>query len=176
MKHVIRILPLLVLVALVWPGSLRATERQRDSSRLKDHLATLELKAAQANRTAQELESLNRNRSSWESHAYYLNSLRESVNAMGALLQQLEGMKPAAADLQARAIEQARPHLEEFAARVQGAITGLNENRRVIIHPDYRDGLRQLASNSQMLSQKLDAILDHHETGMRLAELDISLD
>lgn len=173
MKPFIRILPLVMLVALVWPASLRASESALDSSRVKNRLASLELEAARANRLAQQLESLNRSRVSWESHADYLSSLSHSVNQMGKLLQELEDMKPAAGNLQAKAIEHARPHLEEVAARLEGSITSLRNDRRIITHPDYRDGLRQIASNSQMLSQKVDAILDYHQASLRLAELEV---
>jgi len=173
MKRVIRILPLVMLIALVWPAALRATERELNSSQVQNRLATFELKAGQANRMAHELESLTRSEVSWESHAHYLNSLRHSVNEMGRLLLQLETAKPAASDLQAKTMEHARPHLEEFAARLEGAITSLNSDHRIISHMDYRDGLRQIASNANLLSQKVDALLDYHQASQRLGELEV---
>lgn len=175
MKHFIRILPLLTLIALVWPASLRATERLSTSPRVAEHLASFEMKAAQANRVAQELESLNRSRVSWESHADYLTTLRQSVNEMGSLLKELEMIKTSASHLQAKAIEHARPHLQEVAARLEGAIANLNDNRRIITHPDYQNSLREIASNADSLSQKMDAILDYQRAGMRLAELDVAV-
>ena len=172
MKLFTKIMPLLALVALVWPVSVRATERQ-SASQVADHLASFEMKAAEANRTAQELESLNRSRVSRESHAHYLNTLRDSVNEMGSLLQELETIKPAASHLQAKAIEHARLHLEEVAARLEGTISSLNSSRHIITNPDYQNGLREIASNTDLLAQKVDAILDLHQAGLRLEELDV---
>jgi hypothetical protein len=72
---------------------------------------------------------------------------------------------------QEKAIEAARPHLEDLAQRVQKAITWVNEDRNSISKTEYRDNLHGIWVSSDALYKDVDTVIDYHEARMRLNEL-----
>jgi len=140
-------------------------------SRTDDMLAQFENQAGEARREAERLESGNRNSLSWQSHARYLNTMREQVNDMGKMLAKLEASKSQATHFQEKAIQAARPHLEDVARRVENAINWLNEDRGSVTRADFKDNLQGLWVSSDRLYTDVDTITDYHEARMRLYEL-----
>lgn len=140
-------------------------------SRIDDMLAQFKSQAGEARRKAETLESATRNSLSWQSHVHYLGTMREQVNEMGKMLAKLEGSKSQATHFQERAIDAARPHLEDMAQRVGNAINRLNQNRRSVTRADYKDNLRGLWVSSDRLYTDVDTITDYHEARMRLNDL-----
>ena len=90
---------------------------------------------------------------------------------MGKMLAELEGMKPKATLFQEKAIEAARPPLEDMARRVGNALNWLNEDRRSIAKAEYRDNLHGIWVSSDALYRDVDTVIDYHEARMRLHEL-----
>jgi uncharacterized surface protein with fasciclin (FAS1) repeats len=141
-------------------------------SKIDDMLAAFESKAIETRRDAATLESKRRNfRLSWESHSSKLSVMKEHINEMGKMLAELEGMKPKATLFQEKAIEAARPHLEDMARRVASAINWLKEDRRSIAKAEYRDNLHGIWVSSDALYRDVDTVIDYHEARMRLNEL-----
>lgn len=176
MKRTARLFPMLVLgLSMILPGAAFAYDSEFGSPRVASHLSQLQVTAGEASRTADELESLTRNRVSWQSHAAYLASLRDSVNRMGGTLSELEALKPDASDLQVKAIDHARPHLETLAANVEGAILSLNADKNTIHQIGYRDNLRDIAERADTLVDTVDAIRDYEQASLRLGDLEVDL-
>jgi uncharacterized surface protein with fasciclin (FAS1) repeats len=141
-------------------------------AKIDDMLAQFESKAIETRRDAAMLESKRRNRQlGWESHASKLSIMKEHINEMGKMLAELEGMKPKATLFQEKAIEAARPHLEDMARRVENALNWLNEDRRSIAKAEYRDNLHGIWVSSDALYRDVDTVIDYHEARMRLHEL-----
>lgn len=141
-------------------------------AKIDDMLAAFESKAIETRRNAAILESKRRNtKLSWQTHAEKLNLIKEQVNELGKSLTELEGMKPKATLFQEKAIEAARPHLEDLAQRVEKAINWLNEDRGSISKAEYRDNLHGIWSDADQLYQHVDTIIDYHEARMRMHEL-----
>lgn len=141
-------------------------------SKIDDMLAQFESKAIETRRDAAMLESKRRNRQlSWQTHIDKLSVMKQHVNEMGKMLTELEGMKPKATLFQEKAIEAARPHLEDLAQRVQKAITWVNEDRNSISKTEYRDNLHGIWVSSDALYKDVDTVIDYHEARMRLHEL-----
>ena len=141
-------------------------------SKIDDMLAQFESKAIETRRDAAMLESKRRNRQlSWQTHIDKLSVMKQHVNEMGKMLTELEGMKPKATLFQEKAIEAARPHLEDLAQRVQKAITWVNEDRNSISKAEYRDNLDGIWNDADQLYRNVDTIIDYHEARMRLHEL-----
>jgi len=141
-------------------------------SKIDDMLAAFESKAIETRRDAAILESKRRNhRLSWQTHADKLSTMKEHINDMGKMLADLEGMKAKATLFQEKAIEAARPHLEDMAQRVEKGINWINEDRRSIAKAEYRDNLHGIWSSADELYRRLDTIIDYHEARMRLHEL-----
>ncbi len=141
-------------------------------SKIDDMLASFQSKAIETRRDAANLESNRRNiRVSWETHSQTLNAMKSHVNEMGTMLAELEAMKPKATLFQEKAIEAARPHLEDLAQRVEKAIKWLTEDRGSIAKAEYKDNLHGMWSDADQLYRNVDTIIDYHEARMRLHEL-----
>jgi len=141
-------------------------------SKIDDKLAQFESRAIETRRDAAMLESKRRNRQlSWQTHADKLSVMKEHINEMGKMLAELEGMKPKATLFQEKAIEAARPPLEDMARRVGNALNWLNEDRRSIAKAEYRDNLHGIWVSSDALYRDVDTVIDYHEARMRLHEL-----
>lgn len=143
-----------------------------DVSKIDDALAAFESEAIEARRRAEALESKNRNpQLNWSGHAEQLNIMKEHVNDLGRRLTELEGMKSKATLFQEKAIEAARPHLEDMAQRVEKGIQWLNEDRRSISKAEYKENLHGIWRDADQLYRNVDTILDYHEARMRMHEL-----
>lgn len=176
MKRTARLFPTLVLgLSMILPGAAFAYDSEFGSPRVASHLSQLQVTAAEARRAADELESLTRNRVTWQSHANYLSTLRDSVNRMGGTLSKLEALKPDASNLQVKAIEHARPHLETLATNVEGAILNLNSDKNTIHQPGYQENLREIAARASTLVDTVDAIRDYEQASLRLGDLEVDL-
>lgn len=141
-------------------------------SKIDEMLAGFESKAIETRRDASILESKRRNHQlSWQTHADKLSTMKEHINEMGKMLVELEGMKPKATVFQEKAIDAARPHLEDMAQRVEKGINWINEDRRSIAKAEYRDNLHGIWSSADELYRHVDTIIDYHEARMRLQEL-----
>lgn len=138
-------------------------------AKIDDMLADLESKAIEARRDAAMLESTRRNPNlSWQSQSSHLTTMKEHINEMGRMLTELENMKPQATLFQEKAIEAARPHLEDMAKRVEQGIQWINEDRRNISKAEYKNNLHGLWSNADQLYRNVDTIIDYHEARMRM--------
>jgi uncharacterized surface protein with fasciclin (FAS1) repeats len=141
-------------------------------SKIDDTLAQFESRAIETRRDAAMLESMRRNRGlSWETHSRELSVMKDHITDMGTMLAELEGMKPKATLFQEKAIEAARPHLEDMAQRVEKAISLLTEDRRSTVKAEYTDNLHGIWASADRLYQDFDTIIDYHEARMRLQEL-----
>lgn len=140
--------------------------------KIGDLLASFESKAIEARRDAAALESKRRNQNlSWQTHAENLTVMKEHINQMGRVLAELEQMKPKATLFQEKAIEAARPHLEDMAQRVEKGIRWLNEDRRSISTAEYKENLHGIWNGADQLYRNVDTIIDYHDARMRLHEL-----
>jgi len=140
-------------------------------AQITDWLARFESKALEARREAETLESGRRHSWGWQTHVRYLNAMKDQVNEMGKILAKLEASKTQATLFQEKAIEVARPHLEDMARRMEEAINSINEDRRNVGRADYRDNLHGLWVSSDRLYKDVDTITDYHEARLRLNEM-----
>ncbi|HEV2396719.1 MAG TPA: hypothetical protein VGS27_07250 [Candidatus Sulfotelmatobacter sp.] len=162
------------------PAALRANTNSSISDPVKvqdiaDHLSTLEVQAAEVSRDAETLWSLSQDHhTNWQSHAYYLNNLREDVNSMGKLLAELEEMKPQGSQAQQMAIERTRPHLVALAAETTEALDLLRT--RNLMQPQYKETVADLSRQADILYETVDTMVDYHNADDRLDKLEASHD
>ena len=141
-------------------------------SKIDEMLAAFESKAIETRRDASILESKRRSHQlSWQTHVDKLSTMKEHINEMGKMLVELESLKPKATLFQEKAIDAARPHLEDMAQRVEKGINWINEDRQSIAKAEYRDNLHGIWSSADELYRHVDTIIDYHEARMRLQEL-----
>jgi len=163
-----------VIAMLSVPTVLSADTRDAAKvSHVADHLSVFEQQAAQVSRDAETLLSLARNRHiSWESHTYYLNTLRHRINEMGRMLAELEEMKPRACEVERTAIEQARPHLVALAHETGDAMNLAREGSRNLRQAEYKETVADVSLHADGLYQALDTIVDYHNANDRLQSLE----
>lgn len=140
-------------------------------AKVDDLLARFESRAIETRRDAATLESKRRSKVSWQTHSYMLGIMSEHINEMGRILSDLESMKSQSTLFQQKAMEAARPELQDVAERVQRAINWLKEDRRSISNSEYRDNLHSIWVSADRLYRNVDTILDYHEARMRLQGL-----
>ncbi len=110
---------------------------------------------------------------SWQSHLWYLNSVRENVNQLGKMLVNLENLKPHATDTQQMAIGAMRPRLIETANALTNAIELLNERPRNVYFGEYRDAVQTVSEQADSLHQTLDAVLAYEAAQAKLDSLEL---
>lgn len=141
-------------------------------SKIDDMLASFESKAIETRRDAAILESKGRSpQISWQSHVRQFGVMKDHINEMGKMLVELESMKSNATLFQEKAIEAARPHLEDLAERAENGLRWLKEDQLSIAKTEYRDNLHGIWQSADQLYKNVDAIIDYHEARMRMHEL-----
>jgi hypothetical protein len=177
-RRTILVASLAVATMLSVPAVLSADTNNstRDTvkvSQVADHLSTFEQQAAEVSRDAETLLSLSRNHLiRWESHAYYLNSLRHDVNDMGRMLTELEEMKPQASAAQQMAIEKVRPHLAAVADEIGEASNLIRADHWNLRQSEYKETVADLSRHADGLYQTVDTIVDYHNANDRLQTLE----
>jgi hypothetical protein len=139
-----------------------------------NHLSIFEERAAQVSIDAGQLWTLTRNHAAWQSHAHYLNNLREDVNDMGEMLAELETMKPGASEAQRLAIERVRPHLAALAQKTTEALDLARSGSRNLKHTAYKDTLAGLYEQAHVLYQTLEILGDYHDANEQFEKLESS--
>ena len=128
-----------VVAALVlfWTGlvfaSPRMTPGERSvyaSERASRLLSEIQNQTTDLTKHAGTLESMARHpQHSWESHAFYLERVKDHINAVGINTAELQRISADAQPWQQRAISQVTSHAAQVAASTQAAIIYLNDNQ-----------------------------------------------
>ncbi|MGH9573043.1 MAG: hypothetical protein ACRD40_05870 [Candidatus Acidiferrales bacterium] len=155
------------------PGerSMYATER---ASRL---LTEIQNQAADLTKHAGTLESMARQpQYSWESHAFYLERVKDHINAVGVNTAELQRISADAQPWQQRAISQVTSHAAQVAASAQAAIVYLNDNHSRLFVPEYRGHVTTIADSSQNMKQTVDQFLDYEKAEQKFQHLHNTLE
>ena len=166
---------LLMIPATAWSDTGKTGSDQAVINDVAAQLSQFEEQAAKVTHDAEVLVSLSRNfRTNPESHAYYLNGLKDDINQMGALLAELEQMKPQATEAQRLAIENVRPHMVLLAAEATNALALAREGHIILRQTPYREAVANMSKHAEVVYQTLDTIVDYHEAHERLENLEPS--
>lgn len=160
-----------VVAALVlfWTGlvfaSPRMTPSERSvyaSERASRLLAEIQNQAADLTKHAGTLEAMARQpQYSWQSHAFYLERVKDHINAVGVHTAELQRISADAQPWQQRAISQVTSHAAQVAASTQAAIVYLNDNQGRLFVPEYKGHVATIADSSQNMKQAVDQFLDY---------------
>jgi predicted trehalose synthase len=177
-------------ITLLWTGSTFASapvpapgapEKERLgtylSVRASTLLAEIQNEAAQLTPHAETLQTYSRTPGrSWQSHAEYLQGIKDHINAVGERLAELHRIRDYASPWQQKAITEVTSHAAQVAASTQAAIVHLRENQDRLFVPEYRDHLKTIADRSRDMKQTVDRYLDYEETQQKLRRLQIELE
>lgn len=169
------ILTAMVLTLALALPVVRANATSQASVDVTKSMNEAKATAYQLSETADRLHSITQSGGhSWQSHSWYLESVREDVNQLGKILSQLEDLKPNATQTQQLAIDRMRPQLVQTANALTDAIELLNDRRHHAYFPEYREKVQTVSEQATSMHQSLDAVLDYESAKARLDRLELS--
>ena len=136
------------------PGAPETDDVAYLSERASVLLAEIKKESAELSRHADTLGSFARSpQYSWQSHAHYLNRVKDHINAVGKRTAELQQIRYAVLPWQQEAITEVTSHAAKVAASTQAAIVYLNDNKGRHFVPEYRDHLTAIADSSEDLKR-----------------------
>jgi hypothetical protein len=159
------------------PGAPKTDNLAYLSGRASTLLAEIQKESAELSRHADTLGTFARSpHYSWQSHAFYLNRVKDHINAVGERTAELQQIRYAVLPWQQQAITDVASHAVKVAASTQAAILLLRENRSSLFVPEYRDHLTIIADSSEDLKDTVDKFLDYDKTQQRFQRLQDELE
>jgi len=175
MKRKSSVLSAATLAIILAVPVIQATATTLANSDVNTPMKEAKQASSQLRNTADTLHAItHRGGLSWQSHSWYLNSVREKVDQLGKMLVNLENLKPHATDTQQMAIEAMRPRLVETANALTNAIELLNERHHNVYFGEYRDSVQTVSEQADSLHQTLDAVLAYEAAKAKLNNLGFS--
>ncbi len=156
---------LLFLVA----GSSRTYAQTTDSAHINQLFADAQHYAGLAARDGEELESFTRSNLHWESHAQQLEIIREHVNHLGEIVQQLNEARDQGSPWQQTAIDRINPLMHEMAMQLTATIDHLSQNKARVQMKPYQDYAR---ATYEVTSRAARVISDYVKYGQSKSKAD----
>lgn len=144
---------LLVLSLYLVPVLQAADNPAPDSAEVSELLTQARSHAALLTRDAAEMQVYGRQRLSPQSHAVKINTIREHVNNLGQVLQQLNDKRTTASPWQQSAIDRVTPFASELASNIETTIEHINKNQNRLQTAEYKDYLKANYELSSGLSE-----------------------
>jgi hypothetical protein len=113
---------------------------------------------------------------SWQSHANYLDGVREHINAVGERIAELQRIRDSVLPWQQQAITEVTTHTAQVAASTQAAIVQLNDNRNSPLLSEYRDHLRTIEDSSAAMKERVDKYLNYEKAQQKFQQLSNELE
>lgn len=159
------------------PGSMETDEVAHLSGRASLLLAEIKKEAAELKLHADALGSFAGSPEySWQTHARYLNRVKDNINAVGKRTAELQQIRYAVLPWQKQAITEVTSHAARVAASTQAAIVYLSENKGRYFVPEYRNHLTTIADSSDDMKQTVDKYLDYEKTQQKIQRLQDELE
>ena len=113
---------------------------------------------------------------SWQSHAHYLNAVRDQVNDAGKILSELQSIRHGALAWQQLAIDRIHPVALDLAAHTEAAISYLTENQGRLFVTEYRDHLAAIADRTSEMRTTINNFVDYGDAQQKLKTLGQTLE
>lgn len=138
------------------PAAAEPAAAEEDSEELNRLFADANLQASQLLRDAHELEAYHPVRASRELHGEQLNMIRDHVNQLGKLEQQMRDERENGAAWQQGVVDQLRPMLEELAGNMEETIAEYNSKARPL---HFNAEYKTLAKANARLASELHGLI-----------------
>ena len=133
-------------------------------------------KAAVVSRDADEMETLTRSDTSWQTHASMLETMKEDVNDLAKDVEKLTAARDSASPWQQQAIDRMLPLMKELASNTTAAINHLKQERTRPTTPEYAEYLRQNSESARQLSDMISSFVQYGQTRAKLDKLEQKLE
>src|SRR5579875_1428643 len=168
-------LTLLVAACLYLLPTLQAAENPLpDSPAVTELLTQAKERAGQLVRDADEMQMFAVKPFVPETHAYKINTIKDHVNKIGEVLQQMENARASASPWQQKSIDRITPLAQEMAANIEQTIEHLNNNQ---IHmQQYRVDLAADYEVSSSLAKLINDFVDYGQNKAKFERLGKALE
>jgi signal transduction histidine kinase len=150
---------------------ITVTPQYAADNEASDLLKQIQTQAVQLSKDSATLASFSRSSLSRQSHAAYLNMVKQHINQTGRDLGRLEEIKSYAAPWQQQAINQLVPLAQQVASNTEAAINYLNENPNYLFAPTYAQTLEAIAGSASEMKDRVNDFLDIAATNQKANEL-----
>jgi hypothetical protein len=160
------------------PGGQEADDVAYLSGRVSMLLGEIKRETAELTLHADKLGAFARNpqQYSLSSHYFYLNKVKDHINAVGKRTTELQQIRHAVLPWQQQAIAEVTSHAVQVAASTQAAIVYLNENKGRYFVPEYRDDLTTIADSSAGLKNTVGKFLEYEKAQQKVQQLQNELE
>jgi hypothetical protein len=164
----------LFLAALAAPAFQEAALQQastQDSLQIAELFKQARVESAQLQRDSEELVRFHKTLLSWESHAQQVQAIKEHVNKVGELEQQLRDARESGSAWQQEAIDRINPLLKELADNLTSTINHLNEHKSALFASPYPEYVKANAELAVKLHTMISDFVDYGQTKQAFQEL-----
>jgi hypothetical protein len=165
------------MAASAAPATTQTYDPIYASERASRLLTELKAESAALQPEVDNLGSVARNnRSSWQTHANYLERVKLHINAIGDRTAELQRIQSSALPWQQQAISEVTSHAARVAGSTQAAILFLNDNHSALFHPDYREHMTNLAESADNMHETVSKFLEYEKAQQKFNHLQNQLE
>ena len=157
-------------------GGVRMVAQTADSDEINRLLSDAKSEAVQLENDADMLQSYTMSPMSWETHAMKLHSMREHVNSMGKINQQLHDQRAEGSPWQQEAIDRISPLLRGMADKLTVTIKHLNDHKSQIQMQPYRDYTHSNYDLASRTTRMISDFVEYSQSKSRSEELEHRLE
>lgn len=165
----------LAALAVSAARSLMAADQQ-DSEQITGLFQQIKESSAQLATDSDTLVTFVRSGTSWESHAQALNQIKEHVNQVGKLEQELRDARESGSAWQQEAIGRVNPLLHELANNLETTINHLNESKSALATGPYREYVQTNADLAGELHSMISNFVSYGKTKKKFQDLQNKLE
>lgn len=167
----------LMAVVISAARSVTAAEAAQDSEHISKLLQQVKEHTAQLTRDAEELVTFQKNnRVTWESHAGQIETIKEHINSIGKLEQELRNAREEGSPWQQQAIDRVNPLLQEMADNLESTIDHFNNNKGALFTPQYAEYVRTNADLAASLHTLISNFVSYGKTKQKFESLQQKLE
>ena len=151
--------------------AVAAEEKAQDSGQIQELLQKAKVESALLELDSHHLVAFQRSRLSWESHAGQLELIKEHVNKVGELEEQLRDARDSGTSWQQEAIDRVNPLLKELADNLETTINHLNDHKSALFASPYPQYVTTNAELATELHEMISEFVEYGKTKQTFQEL-----
>jgi len=175
-RRILTIPAILLALMLLMAGPSRMVAQTTGPDHVNQLLADAEHFANLAARDSEELETYNRTQATWETHASQLERIREHVNHLGEIVQQLNEARSEGLPWQQTAIDRINPLMHEMAMQLTATIEHLSEHQSQIRMKPYQDYTRATYEVNNRAARVISDIVEYGKAQAKAGSLEKQLE
>jgi len=161
-RYLLSLALLLAASLYLLPALQAADDPVPDSPEVTELLTQAKNHAVVLRNSTQEMSSFRLSKVSWQSHAYVLSVIKEHVNRLGEVLQQMNERDRWASPWQQTAMDRINPLAAELASNIEKTIEHVTNNEKGLYLESYPE---ILTSNSDVASMLWTTVSDFETYG-----------